>query len=99
MKWSANPRWDMDPFDEFEFKPLTNGLGFHKKTVSLKDGLKNSGVLDDELHGVPASVPQSLLDDAPTSAIQPKRHTFEDVLSALEKKPAKKLMPTLDLDF
>ncbi len=27
----------MDIFDEFEFKPLTEGLGFHKKEVLLKD--------------------------------------------------------------
>src|SRR5258708_4154209 len=74
----------MDPFDEFEFKPLTDGLGFHKKTVSLKEGLKNTGVLDEELQSVPMSMPKSLLDDskAPT-----KRHSFEDVLSALEKTP------------
>jgi uncharacterized RDD family membrane protein YckC len=28
----------MDPFDEFEFKPLTDGLGFHKKKTQ-KQGL------------------------------------------------------------
>jgi hypothetical protein len=75
----------MDPFDEFEFKPLTDGLGFHKKTVSLKDGLKNSGVLDDELNGVPASMPKGMLDEPRKSP--GKRHSFEDVLSALEKTP------------
>jgi len=89
----------MDPFDEFEFKPLTNGLGFHKKTVSLKDGLKNSGVLDDELHGVPPSVPQSLLDETPAASAPAKRHSFEDVFSALEKKSAKKMASALELDF
>ncbi len=26
---------EKDPFDEFEFKPLTSGLGFHKKSESL----------------------------------------------------------------
>lgn len=26
-----------DPFEEFEFKPLTDGLGFHKKAVHLKE--------------------------------------------------------------
>ncbi len=46
----------MDPFDEFEFKPLTDGLGFHKKKTatpakeeSKKDALsknlmKNQGL-------------------------------------------------------
>ena len=76
----------MDPFDEFEFKPLTDGLGFHKKSVNLKDGLKNSGVLQDALQPIP-SMPKNLADDAPIAPL--KKHTFEDVLSALEK-PNKK---------
>jgi hypothetical protein len=75
----------MDPFDEFEFKPLTDGLGFHKKAVSLKEGLKSSGVLDDELQSVPLSMPKSFLDE--TSRSNSKKHSFEDVLSALEKTP------------
>src|SRR5262245_26385438 len=36
-----------DPFEEFEFKPLTEGLGFHKKTEKPTEGplnLKNLGV-------------------------------------------------------
>jgi len=76
---------NMDPFDEFEFKPLTDGLGFHKKSVSLKDGLKNSGVLEDELQGIPASMPRNMLEDIPKAPT--KKHTFDDVLSALEKTP------------
>lgn len=83
----------MDPFDEFEFKPLTDGLGFHKKAVSLKEGLKKTGVLEDELQTVPASVPKGLLEDSPASS---KKHTFEDVLSALEKTP---LARSSDLEF
>lgn len=75
----------MDPFDEFEFKPLTDGLGFHKKSVSLKDGLKSTGVIDDELQSVPMSIPKSLLEETPRNYT--KRHSFEDVLSALEKTP------------
>jgi len=31
-----------DPFDEFEFKPLTEGLGFHKKTATQKVEFKGS---------------------------------------------------------
>jgi hypothetical protein len=75
----------MDPFDEFEFKPLTEGLGFHKKAVSLKEGLKNSGVLEDELQTVPTSIPKGLLDELPPAPT--KKHSFDDVLSALEKTP------------
>lgn len=76
---------NMDPFDEFEFKPLTDGLGFHKKAVSLKDGLKKSGVLEDELQTVPSSIPKGLLDELPPAPT--KKHSFDDVLSALEKTP------------
>ncbi|MBX3021073.1 MAG: RDD family protein [Bdellovibrionales bacterium] len=85
---------NMDPFDEFEFKPLTDGLGFHKKAVSLKEGLKSSGVLEDELQTVPASIPKSLLEDKPKASA--KKHSFEDVLSALEKTP---LNRPADLEF
>jgi hypothetical protein len=89
----------MDPFDEFEFKPLTEGLGFHKKAVSLKDGLKNSGVLEDELQTVPTSIPKGLLDELPPAPT--KKHSFDDVLSALEKTPLnrKKGDPIGDLTF
>lgn len=76
----------MDPFDEFEFKPLTDGLGFHKKSVSLKEGLKSTGVLEDEMQGIPMSMPKSLLDESHPHS-RTKKHSFEDVLSALEKTP------------
>jgi hypothetical protein len=87
---------NMDPFDEFEFKPLTDGLGFHKKTVSLKDGLKNSGVLEDELQGVPTSMPKSLLEEDSKPG---KKIGFEDVLSALEKTPLARSGKASDLTF
>ncbi len=85
---------NMDPFDEFEFKPLTEGLGFHKKAYNLKNGLKETGVLNDELQSVPASIPKSIVDDAPIAPV--KKHSFEDVLSALEKTP---LSRNSDLKF
>ncbi|HVK59982.1 MAG TPA: hypothetical protein VM432_00470 [Bdellovibrionales bacterium] len=31
-----------DPFEEFEFQPLTEGLGFHKKAESLKNDIKSA---------------------------------------------------------
>ena len=39
--------FENDPFDEFEFKPLTEGLGFHKKPAQSEMGgfnLKNDFV-------------------------------------------------------
>jgi hypothetical protein len=32
----------VDPFEEFEFKPLTEGLGFHKKAEKIKRDVKTS---------------------------------------------------------
>jgi len=87
---------NMDPFDEFEFKPLTDGLGFHKKSVSLKEGLKRTGVIEDQLHTVPVSMPKGFLEDAPK--VGAKRHSFDDVLSALEKTPLSR-SATKDLQF
>ncbi len=31
-----------DPFEEFEFKPLTEGLGFHKKAETLKNEIQST---------------------------------------------------------
>lgn len=90
---------NMDPFDEFEFKPLTEGLGFHKKAVSLKEGLKSSGVIQDELSAIPLTIPKSLIDETPTKGGKnSKRHSFDDVLSALEKTPLQR-SATADLQF
>jgi hypothetical protein len=85
---------NMDPFDEFEFKPLTDGLGFHKKSVNLKDGLKSSGVLEDALQPLPASMPKMQATELPSAPL--KKHTFEDVLSSLEK-PKKGVLAASDL--
>ena len=74
-----------DPFDEFEFKPLTDGLGFHKKAVSLKENLKKTGVALDELQTIPTSVPRNAIDDIPPAPT--KKHSFDDILSSLEKSP------------
>lgn len=85
----------MDPFDEFEFKPLTDGLGFHKKTVSLREGLETAGVVSDKLQGIPTAVPGELEDEPRPAAKEP---TFEDVLSALEKSPLQR-KSSGDLEF
>lgn len=74
----------MDPFDEFEFKPLTEGLGFHKKATPLKDQVKSSGLLDDKLKTLPTAAPRDL--DAEELASS-HRLTFDDVISSLERSP------------
>lgn len=37
----------MDPIEEFDFKPITDGLGFHRKKVELKDQMKASRVVQE----------------------------------------------------
>ena len=48
----------MDPFDEFEFKPLTEGLGFNKKPATLKDQVKTSGLIEEHFEAIPSSIPR-----------------------------------------
>jgi hypothetical protein len=38
-----------DPFEEFEFKPLTEGLGFHKKAEQLKTSVQASSMASEKL--------------------------------------------------
>jgi hypothetical protein len=79
----------MDPFDEFEFKPLTDGLGFHKKTSSLKDAAQKTSLVADELNrAVPEPPPHSLMGEA--SPMKAKSvDVYEDFLKALEKPAVK----------
>ncbi len=68
-----------DPMEEFEFKPLTEGLGFHKKQVDLKGQVQKSGILQAELG---KTIPSRLnIEFEP----EKKTKTYEDLLAALEK--------------
>lgn len=40
----------MDPFEEFEFKPLTEGLGFHKKKASPTQNTKSQDISFETAH-------------------------------------------------
>lgn len=49
----------MDQIDEFEMKPLTAGLGFHKRQVSLKEHIAKTGVTNRTLRQtLPPQPPQ-----------------------------------------
>lgn len=68
----------MDPFEEFEFKPLTEGIGFHKKSQSLRESTKRSALVEAELNkAIPEPPPESYSSQPSTS--------YEDLLKALEK--------------
>jgi hypothetical protein len=49
----------MDPMDEFEFKPLTDGLGFHKKAEQIKSDIKSSFAKSTSTPSVPEPPPRS----------------------------------------
>lgn len=49
----------MDPLDEFEFAPLTEGLGFHKKTSTIREDMKRV-VLKEDFSSIP-DPPRELL--------------------------------------
>src|SRR4051794_28880610 len=52
----------MDPFDEFDFKPLTEGLGFHKKAEKIKHDIKSSNLGKEKaVRSVPETPPRALL--------------------------------------
>ncbi len=52
----------MDPFEEFEFKPLTEGLGFHKKAGKLKQDIQLANISEDKVgRVVPEPPPKSMM--------------------------------------
>jgi hypothetical protein len=70
----------MDPLDEFEFKPLTEGLGFHKKTIRLQEQVQRSRMVENSL-GVnlpPAPPPEPKATQTPTQSL-------EDLLKTLDR--------------
>lgn len=70
----------MDPFDEFEIKPLTEGLGFHKKTVPLAEQIKKSGLAEART----AQIPNFGLEGKEKLQPSPRPQAFQDLLKALE---------------
>ncbi|RME18596.1 MAG: hypothetical protein D6797_00115 [Bdellovibrio sp.] len=53
----------MDSFDDFEMKPLTAGLGFHKKSVSLKESAQKVDLSEEKTKRfIPQPPPEDVLD-------------------------------------
>lgn len=71
----------MDPFEEFEIKPLSEGLGFHKKTTTLSDHVKKSGLPAANSRQVPSFTNEDQAKIKPSNRPQ----AFEDLLKALER--------------
>jgi len=70
----------MDPFEEFEIKPLSEGLGFHKKTATLSEQVKKAGLSESQSMKVPT------LGIGEQGELKPstRPQTFDDLLKALE---------------
>lgn len=76
-------RMGADPFEEFEFRPLTEGLGFHKKTESPKFELKNN-LPEIEM---PALSPAKRNQSEPTSAPSASSvGSVDEILRTLQNK-------------
>ena len=75
-----------DLFDEFDLKPITGGLGFHKKSTQLGTVMKK---ISKESFGsdLPSALPMTLFKESgnpPQQTKNPKKIT-EDILSSLSK--------------
>ncbi|MCB0410891.1 MAG: RDD family protein [Bdellovibrionales bacterium] len=73
----------MDPFDEFQFKPLTEGIGFHKKTSPLKESTKKTQMVEDQLHKMMPEPPPDMMIDSSRPA-KSKSVGYQDLLKATE---------------
>lgn len=71
----------MEPVDEFDFKPITEGLGFHRKQVDLKNQMKAAKVVSETL-GKPT----------PTKA-KPAGATLKSPLPRKEAEPSSSPQP------
>lgn len=77
---------NMDHSDEFEMKPLTPGLGFHKRQISLKEHIMKTGLAQQNLRkSLPAEPPPELLDPQ-------KSRTSKEIIAELHEalKPVAK---------
>lgn len=77
----------MDPFEEFEIKPLSDGLGFHKKAVPLAEQIKKSGLIDAKSTKIPGGLGEETHN---VSESTKRPQAFDDLLKALEAPVNKK---------
>ncbi len=71
----------MDIFDGFEMKPLTKGLGFHKKVTDLKSNMDKGDLGSKKLQH---NIPELPVDEMFTEEGPAKDISYEDLLSALD---------------
>ncbi|MCB0413895.1 MAG: hypothetical protein KDD50_06155 [Bdellovibrionales bacterium] len=73
----------MDSFDDFELKPLSEGLGFHKKPLNLRESVRQSNLVERELNQEPPVKPPEKLLSFQKDTLKEHSTTYEDLLSSL----------------
>lgn len=97
-----------DPFEEFEFKPLTEGLGFHKKAEKIKTDIKATNLgretarpshssifADFEAPVTPTAAPAFKAMTTPSSSTLAARETMKTASQSISELMAS-LPPSLD---
>lgn len=70
----------MDPLDDFNFKPITDGLGFHRKKVELKEQMKTAKVVHES---IAKTIPPKPKQDSPAlKSPLPRKEVFNNVPSS-----------------
>src|SRR3954470_8010743 len=91
------PAQDPDLFDEFEFKPLTEGLGFHKKAEQIKNQIADSRLGETASSRVIPDRPPmtaNMMSDTPAAkAVTPASDSISKLMANLPP------MKTSNLDF
>jgi hypothetical protein len=90
-----------DPFEEFEFKPLTDGLGFHRKATSKLPEMTEAPAKS-PIYTPPLQRKSSIPTPPPTQAPMPTTSTVDEILKSLnnrrkygfEEKEAGKILNT-----
>ena len=95
-----------DAYDDFQIKPLTKGLGFHKKAISLSDEVSRSGMSQENSHKpIPGAPPDEFFDDLSTGEKRPTTSKAKEALDKLmsglnqSSNDATKAAASLDRDF
>ncbi|OFZ17869.1 MAG: hypothetical protein A2Z20_05835 [Bdellovibrionales bacterium RBG_16_40_8] len=77
----------MDQGDEFEMKPLTSGLGFHKRQTSLKDQIAKVGLAQNNMRrSLPTEPPAELLESTRPRTSKEILAELHEALKPIEKK-------------
>ncbi|MCB0367350.1 MAG: hypothetical protein H6624_11015 [Bdellovibrionaceae bacterium] len=91
-----------DAYDDFQIKPLTEGLGFHKKAINLSEQVSRSGLSQESSHRpIPEAPPAAFFDD-PTEEKQHSgraKEALDRLVSGLKSKPNDVQKAALTLDM